>query len=543
MRISTVGPLLGIEVDAAAPAPLYRQLYDSLRGAILERRLQPGTRLPPTRAMARHLGLSRNTIVLAYEQLLVEGYVEARVGFGTCVTRSLGRTMLPRDNGTQKGTQGNGLHGTELSKRGRRLSKEPVPLLQSADAPRAFEAGLPDPSVFPFSLWARLAARRWRSCSYGMTTYGDPAGYPPLRQAIAHYLRMWRGVQCTVEQVVIVSGSQSAIDLAVRLLTDSGGSALIENPGYRGARAALHGAGVKLFALPVDGEGADILNCGSLPRNIRLAYVTPSHQYPLGVTMSLKRRLALLDWARRQRAWILEDDYDSEYSYRHKPLPALQGLDPSGRVIYIGTFSKTLFPSLRLGFLIAPPSLVDSFRQAQSVVCCHSPLPDQAILADFITQGHFARHLARMRNLYGEKRSLLLQYITAELGGLVHVEGADAGLHVAALLSNDVDDESASRSAALRGVFTTPLSCCDLSGKSRPGLLLGYAALTNDQIRDGVKTLAKTLLEKQRSIPRTKQGTPANVRDLPIQSCPKHFSGGMKSHMFPPSSTGANRQP
>jgi GntR family transcriptional regulator / MocR family aminotransferase len=494
MKIATVLPLVGIDIDPSARVPLHRQLYESLRTSILEGRLEPGVRLPATRAMARHLGFSRNTIVAAYEQLLVEGCLEARVGAGTCVTRSLGRnTLLPLSR-VRKPFRERAVQPSSLSRRGRMLANEGVPTLQSPDSPRAFEAGLPDATLFPFQLWARLAARRWRRPSYAITTYSDPAGYAPLREAVAHYLKLWRGVQCGKEQIVIVSGSQCAIDLAARLLTDPGDLALIENPGYRGARSALLAAGVKLVPLPVDKQGADIVKCDSSPPHTRLVYVTPSHQYPLGVTMTLERRTALLNWATRKRAWILEDDYDSEYCYRAKPLPSLQGLDPWGRVLYIGTFSKTLFPSLRLGFLVAPAALVDDFRRAQSAVCCHAPVPQQVVLAEFIAEGHFARHLARMRNLYGERRSLLVDCLKGELGNLFEIGGADAGLHLAALLPKGTNDKAVATAATRHGIYTTPLSFCDLTRKARPGLLLGFAALTDIQIRNGVTALAKSLV-------------------------------------------------
>jgi GntR family transcriptional regulator / MocR family aminotransferase len=493
MKIATVLPLVGIDVDHSAPAPLYRQLRESLRAAILERRLEPGVRLPATRAMATHLGLSRNTVFAAYEQLLSEGYLEARVGAGTCVTRSLARN-LPVPSSSRTGSlRGRSGQSSCLSRRGRMLAREGVSILRSPDAPRAFEAGLPAVDAFPFKLWARLAARCWRRPSYAMATYSDPAGYQPLREAIAHYLRLWRGVRCGKDQIVIVSGSQCAIDLAARLLTDPGDLALIENPGYRGAWSALRAAGIKLHPLPVDKHGADVQKCASTPPNVRLAYVTPSHQYPLGVTMTVERRMALLNWAARKRAWILEDDYDSEYSYRAKPLPSLQGLDPAGRVLYIGTFSKTLLPSLRLGFLVAPDALVDAFRRAQGAVCCHAPVLQQAVLAEFIAEGHFARHLARMRNLYGERRSLLVDCLEAELGGLAEIGGADAGLHLTALLPRGTDDEAVVGAAARQGVYTTPLSFCDLTRRGMPGLLLGFAGLTDKQVRDGVTALAKTL--------------------------------------------------
>jgi len=468
---------------------LTKEIYDELRLTILRGELQPGSRLPSTRALAEERGVSRNTVLNAYEQLLSEGYVEARVGSGTCVARALPEELLT----VRPDVRAGGGARPPLSGRGKLLSSNPGRPLSAPRRPRAFESGLPDASAFPFRTWTRLMARQWRRPSYELLSYGDPAGYRPLREAIAAYVRAARAVRCDAEQVFIVSGSQQALDLTARLLIDPGDVALIEDPGYPGARIALSAAGATLVPLPVDHDGADIARRAARAKNARLVFVTPSHQYPLGVTLSLRRRLALIEWASQRGAWIVEDDYDSEFRYRRKPLPSLQGLDAAGRVIYLGTFSKTLFPSLRLGFVVLPPELVDPFRRARSVVDGHSPVSEQAVLAEFIAGGHFARHIRRMRVLYEERQGVLVEAARRELGGLLDVAPLDGGMHLVGWLAEDADDVRVAERAAERGVHVFPLSRCSVGKSLRPGLLLGYAALTPAQIREGVRKLAAAL--------------------------------------------------
>lgn len=485
-------PLAGVDLDRRRPGPLGRQLYDALRQAVLRGQIRPGERLPSTRMLAADLGVSRNTVTSAFEQLLAEGYIESRVGSGTCVARSLREEPLAAAAG-EANNHKRRARRPSLSRRGKMLSSRPVRLLTVAGRPQAFASGLPDLHAFPFATWARLMARHWRRPGYALVGYGDPAGYLPLREAIAAYLRASRAVRCETEQLVIVSGSQQALDIAARLLLDAGDTALLEDPGYPGARIALSAAGASLVRLPVDAEGADIHAAGRAAATAQLAFVTPSHQFPLGVTMSITRRLALLEWAERRGAWILEDDYDSEYRYRGKPLPSLQGLDPAGRVVYMGSFSKTMFPSLRLGFLVLPPELVEAFRRARSVIDGHSPLTEQAVLADFIAEGHFARHIRRMRALYAERQAALVEGARRELRGLLDIAPADGGMHLVGWLPEGVNDVEVSERALAAGIHARPLSSCTAAKLSRGGLLLGYAALTVPQIRDGVRRLAQAL--------------------------------------------------
>jgi len=311
---------------------------------------------------------------------------------------------------------------------------------------------------------------------------------------ISAYLGATRAVRCTWEQVIVVSGSQQALDLAARVLLDPGDAAWVEDPGYAGARGALLGAGARLVPVPVDGDGLDVAAGAQLGAGARLAYVSPSHQYPLGVTMSLSRRLALLGWASRSGAWVLEDDYDSEYRYTGRPLEALQGLDPEGCVIYLGTFSKVLFPALRLGYLVVPPELVDPFTAARELVDRQSPSVEQAVLAEFIAEGHFARHVRRMRVLYAERQATLVEAAARELSGALDVRPAEAGMHLVGWLPGGTDDREASRRAAAEGVEATALSLHGIEPPQRRGLLLGYAAVGEEEIRAGVRRLAASLL-------------------------------------------------
>jgi GntR family transcriptional regulator/MocR family aminotransferase len=491
-KIAAYVPLAGIALDRQASCALASQLYQGVRAAILNRQLRPGMRLPSTRALASEFGISRNTAAAAYDQLVAEGYLEPRVGSGTIVARSLpDEIQMTRRSGGAAASRPN--HGGVRSTHLRSIPGMPVQPLTFSGSSVPLAAGLPDTVAFPIHIWARLAARHWRRLPSKLLAYGDPAGYLPLRQAIAGYVRASRAVECEPEQVLILNGSQQALDLAARVLLEPGNGVLVEDPGYPGARAAFVLAGARVFPLPVDADGADISGIPDLARKCCVAFVTPSHQFPLGVTMTVTRRLALIDWARRSAGWIIEDDYDSEYRYRGKPLPSLQGLDTSGRVIYVGTFSKTLFPSLRLGFMVLPPPLVEPFRAVRSIIDGHSPLFQQAVLADFIAEGHFARHIRRMRGLYHERQCALVEASSRELRDVLSVQAADGGMHLVGSLPRGISDIAASSRAASCGVVVSPLSRCVIAPRKRGGLLLGYAPFGRDEIVEGVKRLARAL--------------------------------------------------
>ncbi len=465
-----------------------RWLYGALRAEILEGRLRPGARFPATRDLARQYGLARGTIVNAFEQLKSEGYVDGNVGSGTYVSKVLPDELLqiPQDDAPEPPVS---------RKRRRRISDYAgrVHLFPNLEVrpSRAFRANMPALDLFPTTLWAQVAARRLRRVSMNLLLGCGPMGYPPLRQAVASYLSTSRGVKCAPEQVAIISGVQEALDLAVRLFLNPGDRVCMENPGYPGAAIAFKAVGAKVSAIRLDDQGMQVQDASM--RGARLAYVTPGHQFPVGVTMSLARRLRLLEWARKSGALILEDDYDSEYRYAGRPVPALQGLDRHGLVLFTGSFSKVLFPSLRLGYLVVPPDLVDYVSATLSVTSRHSPLLEQAILCDFITEGHFGRHLRRMREVYAERLSVLLECARQSLTGLLEISGVEAGLQTVGWLSGGLDGELAATAAAKRDVEVTPLSRYTHGRMACEGLQLGFAAMDANEIRRGVRELTIAL--------------------------------------------------
>jgi GntR family transcriptional regulator/MocR family aminotransferase len=494
-QISAV-PLLALTLDPQSSVSLYQQLYDGLRSAILTGRLTAGTRLPATRTLASELGISRTTVVTALEQLQTEGYLEARVGSGTYVARVLPEELLHASK-TARQADRQTRAPRALSQRAQLLARTSLLTIPKPGRVCAFQAGLPALDEIPFDIWSRLAARYYRHTPRELLSYGDAAGYRPLREAIAAYLNTSRAVRCTAEQVIVVSGTQQGLEIATRLLLEPGDGVWMEEPGYTKARDILIAAGARLHPVPVDQEGLNVANGQAVCPGARLVYVSPSHQYPLGVIMSLSRRLALLEWAHQAGAWILEDDYDSEYRYRGRPLSSLQGLDTREQVIYMGTFSKVLFPALRLGYLVVPSDLVDTFIAARALLDRHSPQLEQAILADFIAEGHFVRHIRRMRTLYEHRQQVLLEVARQELAGLLEVSPHEAGMHLVGWLPPDRDDRTVSRRAALKGVDVQALSVYALCGTTRPGLLLGYTCFTDDEICEGVRRLAQALQEEK----------------------------------------------
>jgi GntR family transcriptional regulator/MocR family aminotransferase len=474
-------------------APAHRWLCAALRAEILEGRLRPGARLPATRDLAGQYALSRGTIVSAFEQLKSEGYLEGSVGSGTYVNKVLPDDLLqaPRQGGTPRSAEPAATRRRPprtVSGFAGRLA--PLPAYDPRPA-RAFRANQPALDLFPTTLWAQIAARRWRRASTGLLLGCGPLGYPPLQEAVAGYLRTSRGVRCVPEQVAIVSGAQEALDLVARLFLDPGDRVCMEDPGYAGAARVFAACGARISALRLDGEGMELPS--PRLRGVRLAYVTPAHQFPLGVGMSLPRRLALLEWARRSGALILEDDYDSEYRYSGRPLPALQGLDRDGLVLFAGSFSKVLFPSLRLGYLVIPADLVDRFAAARSMTSRHAPLLEQAVLYEFLAEGHFGRHVRRMREVYAERLSVLLECARRRLAGRLEISDVEAGLQTAGWLCGGIDGEAAAEAAAARGVEVTPLGRYSRGRLARDGLLLGFAAVDGREIRRGVEELAAAL--------------------------------------------------
>jgi len=468
--------------------PAYRWLYESLRAEILGGGLHPGMRLPSTRDLSVQHGLARGTIVNAFEQLKSEGYIDGSVGSGTYVSKVLPERLLQvvSEQLPRPTVRGNRQLAVSDYARKTKLfgGYENRPI-------RAFRANLPALNLFPITLWTKITMRCLRRISTRQLMGCNPLGYEPLRQAIAEYLGVSRGVECTPEQVAVVSGVQEGLDLAARLLLQPGDQVCVENPGYPGAALAFQAFGAKIFAAGVDDQG---INLPQLPsRNVRLIYVTPGHQFPLGTTMSLARRLELLEWAKKSRAMIFEDDYDSEYRYSGRPIPALQGLDKSESVLYAGSFSKVLFPALRLGYVVVPAGLIHYFEAMQSLTVRHVPLLEQLVLTDFITEGHFGRHVRRMREVYAERLSVLLEEARLKLAGSLEVSPVEAGLQTVAWLCGRIDAESAAVAAAQRNVDVTPLNRYSQGTLAREGLQLGFAALDVKEILRGVRELALAL--------------------------------------------------
>ena len=478
---------LPLPLSRPQQAPRSRWFYEELRSAILAGRLRPGARLPATRDLAREYGLSRGTIVAAFEQLGSEGYVEGKTGSGTYVSQVLPEELL--QVGRVRAQGGTSRRRPQLSVYARRL--RPVPVVERGPA-RAFRANLPALDAFPTALWAQVAARRLRRVSWRLLAGGDPLGYFPLRHAVADYLNTSRGVKCSPEQVLIVSGVQEALDRAAHLLLNPGDPVWMEEPGYPRAAVVFRAVGARICPTPVDGEGFDLQFGKRCWRRAKLVYVTPAHQFPLGVTMSLRRRLELLEWARESGALIFEDDYDSEYRYAGRPIPAMQGLDRSGVVIFSGSFSDVLFPALRLGYVVIPPDLVEAFAAAESSSTHHPPPLEQAILSDFINEGHFARHIRRMRELYAERLAAFLEAAHSRLAGLLEIPPVEAGLQTVGWLQNRLSAEQAAAAAGKHDVEVVPLSRYSRSRRTK-GLLLGFAAVDVPELQSGVQRLARAL--------------------------------------------------
>lgn len=470
---------MAASLDREGPLPLGRQLYEMLRAAVLEGRLAPGTRLPASRELAQALGLGRNTVVGVFERLAADGFVEARGAAGTIVAR-LDPALLRRPAPEPAG---------RLSGRGQALAA----VARGAARPHgAFVPGLPALDQFPGDLWGRLMARRLRQSSAALLGFEHGAGWPPLREAIARHVATARGIIVEPERVLVTAGAQGALDLLARLLADAGDPVWIEDPGYLGARGALVGAGLDLVPVPVDGEGIDVAAGVSRRPDPRFIYVTPSHQYPTGVAMSLSRRLALLQAADATDAWVIEDDYDGEFRFDGPPLAPLHTLSPRGRVIYVGTFGKALAPALRVGYALLPPTLVAPAAAALRHTGHAPPLLIQATLADFLMEGHFAAHLRRLMSLYGERRAALVEGCARHLSDHGALMTAEAGIQLAFRLF-DGDDTGASAAALAAGIVAPALSRTVLGDTKVSGLQLGFAAVPAEAIGPALRRLGEAL--------------------------------------------------
>lgn len=474
---SKSSPAPAIQLDPHASIPLYQQLYRWLRDAILAGRYAPNARLPSTRALARDLHLARNTVDAAFAQLIAEGYLESKRGAGTFVAHTLPDEILharSRPNVTP-------------------LPRPKDPQIPPLAFALAFNPHTPAFDAFPLKLWSLLITRNARKFPRRMMGYTAAAGLWELRVAIAEYLNTARAMTCTADQVLIVNVSQQALNLSAHVLLNTGDKVWMEDPGYFGARSALENNGAQLVPVPVDEEGMQGRVGMERAANARMAYVTPSFQFPLGFTMSLAQRLELLEWAQRNDAWILEDDYNSEYRYTERPLGALQGLDTNGRVIYLGTFSKVLFPALRLGYMVLPPALVEAFQQARFKSAIHAPLLEQMAVAEMMTEGHFVRHIRRMRTLYAERQASLIRASQKYLEGLLSVEPKSGGMHLMGRLPQGQNAIQASLRAKDLKIFAPPLTYSCIEPYPREGLLLGYAGVPERIMTKSVQQLAQAL--------------------------------------------------
>jgi GntR family transcriptional regulator / MocR family aminotransferase len=485
---SSITPV--VAVNRRSSTPLHRQIYDSFRDLIVQGNLVSGQQIPSTRTLAKELGISRFPVLNAYAQLLGEGYFEGRIGSGTVVSSSLpDQPALSRRDG---------MRSTRILSGPRPSSKisEQLPGVRSEPwlkGRAAFVGSQLALDHFPFNLWSRLLAFRCRNISEASLHYGHPMGLRELREAIVTYLRTARGVRCEAEQVMVVSGSQHALDITSRVLLDPKDRVWLEEPGYTLARHLFMMAGSRLVAVPVDQEGLDVAAGKKICAKAKAVYVCPSHQYPLGVVMSASRRLQLLNWAQSTGAWIIEDDYDSEYRYESAPIASLQGLDRYSRVIYIGTFSKVLFPSVRIGYVVIPPDLVDRFVAVRQAMDIFPASLHQQVLTDFINQGHFERHIRRMRAIYHERRNALVESIGKDLGDTLKVLGGGAGLHLAVMLEKPASDVAISARAALQDLWLWPLSICYLGSAARQGFVLGFGGIPVNEMPSAVRRLRAVL--------------------------------------------------
>jgi GntR family transcriptional regulator / MocR family aminotransferase len=470
-----------VVVDRLSPVPLNRQIYEFWRGGILSGRFARGERVPSTRDVASALDLARGTVTQAYDQLLSEGYLQTVRGSGTYVCRQLPDGLLRAQVANKRSADSN--VSVRLSPFGKRLQHDHRSRLLQGGHIDLSQWG-PDLNLFPLEVWRRLYVRNLRKLGPGALNYAEHAqGYEPLRQEIAKYAARSRAVNCSSDQVIVVNGSQQGLDLCARLLLEPGDEAIVENPGYQGAWEAFRAAGAVLRAIPVDEEG---LACSSLGTNAKLAYVTPSHQFPKGVALSLRRRLELIRWAREHNSILIEDDYDSEYRYSGAPMPAMQGLASGAPIIYCGTFSKVMFPALRIGYLIVPPSLAPAFRRAKWLADRHTPLHNQATMYQFMAEGYLERHIRRMRQTYGLRRAALVESLETHFGAKASVLGEAAGMHAyVRIIDGDILSRAKRNKVQLREAREY-----FIGDAPDDEFVLGFSMLSERSIREGIRRLS-----------------------------------------------------
>lgn len=472
-------------VDPTSDQPAYKQLCDAIRNAILDLSLRSGQKLPASRLLAKDLGISRNTVISAYETLISEGYLQTSRGSGTFVADMPQSAVRIRD--TRQMTE-----LPELSRRGKVMGGQPLHGSRSQYV--AFYPGYPDLRHFPFAIWSRLLKANTKHASRDLVGYSMIGGHPRLKAAIAEYLGPARGIHCSAEQVIIVSGTQAALDLVARMLLDVGDHFWIEEPGYEGAHSAFVSAGGIAVPLPVDSKGWHFSSDAVPPRAI---FVTPSCQWPTSAVMTLEERLKLLELAARHDCWIIEDDYDAEYRFSGRSIPAMRGLDRSGRVIYLGTFAKTIFPSLRIGFIIVPEALVESFTHAVNSTGQHPPQLMQLTLADFLERGNLSAHLRRMRSLYRGRKEHFAEQVETQLSDWIELQPSTGGIQMVAFLRNDILDTKLKAVAMKRNVQFRRLSPLYRHSMPSQGMIFGYAASDEAECRTAVRALQATFREME----------------------------------------------
>jgi GntR family transcriptional regulator / MocR family aminotransferase len=481
-----------ITIDRGSAEPLHSQIYKALRNAIARGDLRADQRVPSSRAMSTELNVSRIPILNAYAQLLAEGYFETRKGAGTFISKSLPEYPTPSKRSVGGRTQK--ASGPRPVAR-RALLCPPHPVSPWVHGLGAFAVHQPAFDEFPFAIWSRLVTHHSKNPNFRAIHCIDPLGTRRFREAICNYLRTARAVQCDPDQIMIVSGSQQALQIAANVLLDPGASVWMEEPGYLLARNVFTAAGCRTVPVPVDDEGLNVAAGIKRCAHAALAYVTPSHQYPLGSTMSAGRRMQLLNWAHLHGAWIIEDDYDSEYRFESTPISSLQGLDTNARVIYIGTFSKVLFASLRMGYMVIPPDLVERFIAVRYGMDIFPPYLYQEVIADFIREGYFARHIRRMRQLYSNRRKALVDHLQNAFGNAFEIYGAEAGMHLTAALRSDRDDVEIAERAASLGLWLWPLSRSYVTRSIRKGFVLGYGNVAIQTMPAAIERLRSALAQ------------------------------------------------
>ena len=468
-----------------------RWLYTELRAAILDGRLKPGSRMPSTRALSKQYALARGTVAAAFDNLKNEGYIESKVGAGTFVS-----IRIPDESMVMQPCSAHPVVTPSkacLAMRGRDAVEGVRMLPASHSVGKAFRSYEPAIDLFPVDLWSRVAGRVLRHAPRSLYGQGDARGYLPLRKAIAEYVGTARGVRCDANQIIVTSGTQQGLDIVARMLLDPGDAVWMEDPGYPGALFALRAAGAQIVPVPVDKDGLIVEEARKQQPRARLAYVTPANQFPLGVAMSPLRRLELLEWAASQNMWIVEDEYDAEYRYFGRPLPSLQSLDRSGCVIYVGTFTKMLFNSLRLGFLVLPERIVDAFAAARAILDRHPPTLDQAILADFIMEGHFGHHVRRMRQIYARRITTLCDAAGHGLAGKLDVIHVDSGMRTVGWIRTGEKDTCVADHARSVGLEVAALSDFTILHSHPSAVILGFAGCSPAELKRGVGVLAGAL--------------------------------------------------